>query len=88
MQETRASVEALEDKTYQTDSLGMLEVLAYVIDRISCEVRLYHALVTINSEFFCLIFLYIFINLCDQLTSCTNAIDRLHANALVVEMHT
>ncbi|KAL9458281.1 hypothetical protein AB3S75_007198 [Citrus x aurantiifolia] len=36
--ETRASVEALEDKTYQTGSLGMLEVLAYVIDRISCEI--------------------------------------------------
>lgn len=36
--ETRASIEALEDKTYQTDSLGMLEVLAYIIDRISCEI--------------------------------------------------
>ncbi|KAJ4729343.1 protein SIEVE ELEMENT OCCLUSION B-like [Melia azedarach] len=35
---TQPMVEALEDKTYQSSFLGMLEALAYLIDRISCEI--------------------------------------------------
>ncbi|TXG54755.1 hypothetical protein EZV62_020011 [Acer yangbiense] len=34
----QASTEAIEESTYQSNFMGMLEAMAYVIDRISCEI--------------------------------------------------
>ncbi|KAK3183692.1 hypothetical protein Dsin_030978 [Dipteronia sinensis] len=34
----QASTEAIEETTYQSNFIGMLEAMAYVIDRISCEI--------------------------------------------------
>ncbi|KAL5793288.1 hypothetical protein ACOSP7_001882 [Xanthoceras sorbifolium] len=36
--DVQAPTEALEEKTYQSNFIGMLEALAYLIDRISCEI--------------------------------------------------